>query len=435
MIVMPPAFNAGDTIYFPFDTYDSNGASVTITGLAVTDIEVYKNGSVTQRSSDNGYTLLDTDGIDFDGSTGLHGFSIDTSDNSDAGFWVDGAQYWVHINAITVDGQTVRFTYFLALGYLLRPVTAGRELGVESDGDLTKVNTLDGHTAQTGDNYARLGAPAGASHAADVAAIKSDSAAILLDTNELQTDDVPGLIAALNDPTAAAIADAVLDELLSGHATAGSLGKAISDVLADTNELQTDWVNGGRLDLLIDSIISSIAALNDLDAAGVRSALGMASADLDTQLAVLKVLAIQRTTIATLASQTSFTLTAGSADDDAYNDCLIVIQDSATEAQKAIGQISDYTGSTKTVTLKRDPGVFTMAVGDTVTIVPIAQYVSQLAEADIYVDTTVTPWALVWMLAGSGGIGVGTELLRKQVKDTGGTNITATSSIVGQLVT
>lgn len=135
MIVLPPVFNAGDTLYLPFDTYDADGASVTITGLAVTDIEVYKNGSTTQRASDNGYALLDTDGIDFDGVTGLHGFSIDTSDNSDAGFWADGNQYWININAITVDGATVRFTYYLTLGYLLRPTTAGRKLDVSSGGE------------------------------------------------------------------------------------------------------------------------------------------------------------------------------------------------------------------------------------------------------------------------------------------------------------
>ncbi len=35
-------------------------------------------------------------------------------------------------------------------------------------------------------------------------------------------------------PTASAIADAVLDEALSGHTTAGTLGKAVSDVLEDT---------------------------------------------------------------------------------------------------------------------------------------------------------------------------------------------------------
>lgn len=77
---------------------------------------------------------------------------------------------------------------------------------------------------------------------------------------------------------------------------------------------------------------------------------------------------LQRTTIATLASQTSFTLTAGSADNDAYNDCTIVIQDASTAAQKAIGIVKDYTGSTKTVTLLADPGIFTMAANDIVTI-------------------------------------------------------------------
>jgi len=100
-------FTTSDTVYIPFHTFDSNGASVTISGLATTDIEVYKDGSATQRSSDNGYALLDTDGIDFDGITGVHGISIDLSDNSDAGFYVAGHEYWVVISSITVDGQTV----------------------------------------------------------------------------------------------------------------------------------------------------------------------------------------------------------------------------------------------------------------------------------------------------------------------------------------
>lgn len=135
MIVLPDCFNAGDVLYLPFDTYDSNGASVTITGLLTSTIEIYKNGSTTQRASDSGYALLDTDGIDFDGVTGLHGFSIDTGDDADAGFWADGNQYWINVNAITVDGQTVRFTYYLALGYSLRPTTKGRQLDVSAGGE------------------------------------------------------------------------------------------------------------------------------------------------------------------------------------------------------------------------------------------------------------------------------------------------------------
>ena len=77
---------------------------------------------------------------------------------------------------------------------------------------------------------------------------------------------------------------------------------------------------------------------------------------------------MQTTTIATLASQVSFTLTAGSADDDALNGCTVRVTDSATGTQRALGMVADYAGATKTVTLDYDPGIFTMAVGDTIDI-------------------------------------------------------------------
>ena len=85
---------------------------------------------------------------------------------------------------------------------------------------------------------------------------------------------------------------------------------------------------------------------------------------------LLEGLVMQATTIATLASQTSFTLTAGSSDNDAYNGATIVVVDATTGEQKAFGSLSDYTGSSKTVTLAQDPGIFTMAVGDKVYILP-----------------------------------------------------------------
>lgn len=101
---------AGDVLPIFFSTYSgTTGASITMTGLAVTDIEIYKDGGTTQRASDAGYTLLDTDGIDVDGITGIHGFSIDTGDNTDAGFYTVGAWFHVVVSAVTVDGQTVSF--------------------------------------------------------------------------------------------------------------------------------------------------------------------------------------------------------------------------------------------------------------------------------------------------------------------------------------
>ena len=60
---------------------------------------------------------------------------------------------------------------------------------------------------------------------------------VLIDTAELQTDDVPGLIAALNNPTVASIADGVWDEAQADHVAAGSFGlvaSEIADILVDT---------------------------------------------------------------------------------------------------------------------------------------------------------------------------------------------------------
>jgi hypothetical protein len=302
---------ANDTLPIFFDTFDGGtGASITLTGLAVTDIEIYKDGGTTQRASDAGYTLLDTDGIDFDTITGIHGFSIDLSDNTDAGFYAVGSWYHVVVSSVTVDAQTVNF---IAAAFRIMPAevaagvpdvnvthvsddsTAADNLELDYDGtgyakanstigttttntdmrgtdnaalasvvgaladaaaagdptsadtimqyikqlinvlvgttgvttfpaeaapannislaeviraihtDVTGLNgdamrgtdsaalaadytaaragyldNINGHTAQTGDNYARLGAPAGASVSADIAAVQTD-------TDDIQT--------------------------------------------------------------------------------------------------------------------------------------------------------------------------------------------------------------------------------------------------------
>lgn len=190
----------GSTIYIPFDTFaGSTGAPITLTGLATSDILVYKDGGTTERASASGFTLLDTDGIDFDGKTGIHGLSISLADNTTAGFWAAGSRYFVVIGDVTVDSQTVRFV----------------------------AATFD------------IGYP-----------------------------------------------DAVIN-----------------------------------------------------------------------------------TTIATLASQTSFTLTAGPAEDDALNGCQVIIHDVASAVQLGVGTISDYTGSTKTVTLAAGT-TFTAAASDNISILP-----------------------------------------------------------------
>lgn len=99
---------AGSTLPLTFNTF-KNGVPITMSGLATGDIKIYKGTSMTQRSSTAGFTLLDTDGIDIDSITGWHGFSLDLSDNTDAGFYAAGSYYAVVVDAITVDGNSIAF--------------------------------------------------------------------------------------------------------------------------------------------------------------------------------------------------------------------------------------------------------------------------------------------------------------------------------------
>ena len=88
------------TVYCPFNTNDQTGASVTFTG---TTIRIYKNASATERTSSAGITLSK----DLDTVTGDHLVSIDTSDNTDAGFYAAGNEYHVQLNAATIDTKSV----------------------------------------------------------------------------------------------------------------------------------------------------------------------------------------------------------------------------------------------------------------------------------------------------------------------------------------
>lgn len=56
----------------------------------------------------------------------------------------------------------------------------------------------------------------------------------------------------------------------------------------------------------------------------------------------------------------------------------------------------------------------------------------KLLRADHYIDTGTTPWALVYMEEGTGGIGVGVELFRKRLASVAGANLTSTDTVVGQ---
>jgi hypothetical protein len=93
------------TVRIMFVTRNASGAATAPSDpFENADVEIYKDGSATQRASDAGVTMTSP----FDAVTGLHLVQIDLSDNTDAGFWAAGSNYHVTIQPNeTVDGQTV----------------------------------------------------------------------------------------------------------------------------------------------------------------------------------------------------------------------------------------------------------------------------------------------------------------------------------------
>lgn len=196
-------------------------------------------------------------------------------------------------------------------------------------------------TAQTGDCYARLGAPAGASVSADVAAVKAETASILTDTAEIGAAGA-GLTAVASaanlatvagyiDTEVAAILAAVDTEVAAiytrlGAPAGASMSADIAAVKADTAATLTDTSEigvagagltaiasaanlatvAGYLDTEIAAILAAVdtevaaikaktdnlpaapAATGDcITAAGVRTAIGIATANMDTQLSTI----------------------------------------------------------------------------------------------------------------------------------------------------
>lgn len=225
-------YDTTETVVIPFNTFTSDdpSASATITNLAAGDVEIHKDGSTTQRASDNGVTVT----IDFDSVTGNHIVSIDLSDNSDAGFYAAGSRYQVRVEGTTVDGATINaWIGAFSIGCTLRPATDGRTVTVDADGHIEAnvVEISDDATAADNlelacDNYSATrglsgtALPAAAADAAGGLPV-SDAGGLDLDTqiganiDAILTDTgttLPGTLATIEGKidTVDGVADAVL---------------------------------------------------------------------------------------------------------------------------------------------------------------------------------------------------------------------------------
>ncbi len=96
-------YATSSTVQAWLNTFDGNGASLTSTMTAASNMRVYKDGSTTERASTNGYALTK----DFDSVTGIVYCAVDTSDNTDVGFFAAGHDYAIVIQGATINAQTV----------------------------------------------------------------------------------------------------------------------------------------------------------------------------------------------------------------------------------------------------------------------------------------------------------------------------------------
>jgi len=108
------------------------------------------------------------------------------------------------------------------------------------------------------------------------------------DTNELQTDWANGgRLDLLIDAVLADTAELQTDDIPGSLSTISGkidtidnfLDTEVAAILADTNELQGDWANGGRLDLIIDAVL---ADTNELQGDDIPGSLTTISGKIDT---------------------------------------------------------------------------------------------------------------------------------------------------------
>lgn len=207
--------------YIYFVAVDATDLKTRETGLS--SFTVYRSRNGGAAASFTTPTINETDSTNM---PGVYELLLDEDMTIDSGD--DSQEVCLHITHAGMAPVTRTFE-------LYRPkITAGNTLGVAADGDISgnldgtvaTLTTYTGNTVQTGDAYARLGAPAGASTAADIAAVKAQTAAIETDTAEIGAAGA-GLTAvpwnaSWDAEVQSEVTDALSTALTEAYATLGS---------------------------------------------------------------------------------------------------------------------------------------------------------------------------------------------------------------------
>lgn len=266
-------FDLSAVIYAMFTTYSpSTGAPSALGGGSGPALAVYKDGSAAQSSA--GVTLT----VSFDGIAGLNHVAIDTS--ADGTFYSAGGHFEIVILNGTVGGVEIVgscvASFDLRKDSSLKPTTAGRTLDVSAGGEAgldwanigspTTVQNLSATNIDVDQVVASVSGAVGSLTGLTV----TDVAAIKAKTDNLPTDPA-------DESLIIAATDAIMARL--GAPAGASVSADVAAVLASV-----------ALRLLTSAYTAP------LDAAGTRAAVGLAAANLDTQIGTLATAAALATT-------------------------------------------------------------------------------------------------------------------------------------------
>jgi hypothetical protein len=225
-------FAVNSTLRYFYASNAAGGASAARTTAGT--YRVYKNISTTERTSSAGIT----DFSGFDSVTGLNAVTIDLSNNTDAGFYAAGNDYVVVLVGAVVDSQTVNVPLFqfsianraptvtvssMAAGVITNTAIANNAIilrlandALPSNARFTTYDTFSGYPLLSQSAQHQISVT-GAHHAA-------------ADVHEFQPNVITNN--ATDASFIAEVADAVWDELASGHSIANSFGKLLANLAA-----------------------------------------------------------------------------------------------------------------------------------------------------------------------------------------------------------
>lgn len=332
---------------------DSTDGVTAETGLTIAqaDMQLSKDGGAFAQKNTTGNATHDADG--------WYSTTLDTTDTATVGelymqvnvtgalpVWV---RYWVLEETVYDAMFAASATGYVASSDL--PSNFGDLAITASTGRVTAGTVSD----KTG--YSISGTKTTLDDLNDLSAadVNAQCDAALVDYDALVPADLP---ANFGDLSITATTGRVDVGFVSGTAqTANDNGADINAILTDTNELQTDWADGGRLDLILDARASQATADNiETDTQGIQATLASgvdvasisgsteAADNLQISAEVIVPGTAQTGTLSTTQMSTNLT----EATDDHYNGRTIiwtsgVLQDQATD-------ITDYNGTSKVLT-------------------------------------------------------------------------------------